>query len=271
MNRPRPGARRMPGRGRRRTRGLRGDQKSREAGDIRYVRPGPGPGAEVLDPVMADPDGRILCFAPLVSRFLMALFGVPALAYPAHPLPGHTRPATSRRQRRVVMAPPEAAASGADAVRRRNANLAIIAGRRTLFGGYGGRRNRRHRRKPILCGRSTPIKEPGHPDGRSIRAISPEMRDGRVDPAGMGCSGSPVWQRSCRGMICHLFRLIDAVGIDHVGSAPICPPGWRSRMPDFSPLHWRQSAAACGPWNDRGQVAKCLRRQLGACSGRCAR
>ncbi len=39
------------------------------------------PGAKVLDTVMLTPHGQDLCFAPLVSRFLMALFGEPALAF----------------------------------------------------------------------------------------------------------------------------------------------------------------------------------------------
>jgi membrane dipeptidase len=44
-----------------------------------------------------------------------------------------------------------------------------------------------------------------------------------------------LWQEKLAGMIRHLFRLIDAVGIDHVGIGSDLPAGAaKSEMPDFS-------------------------------------
>ncbi len=44
-----------------------------------------------------------------------------------------------------------------------------------------------------------------------------------------------LWQERLPGMIRHLFRLIDAVGIDHVGIGTDLPAGAaKTEMPDFS-------------------------------------
>ena len=89
--------------------------------------------------------------------------------------------------------------------------------------------------KPILCTHAN-LKEPGHPDGDHPRYLSPDYA--RMVAATGGVIGAWIavlWEEKLPGMIRHLFRLIDAVGIDHVGIGSDLPAGAaKLEMPDFS-------------------------------------
>lgn len=89
--------------------------------------------------------------------------------------------------------------------------------------------------KPILCTHAN-LKEPGHPDGDHPRYLSPEYARMVVDTGGViGAWIAVLWQEQLAGMIRHLFRLIDAVGIDHVGIGSDLPAGAAAEaMPDFA-------------------------------------
>ena len=89
--------------------------------------------------------------------------------------------------------------------------------------------------RPILCSHAN-LKEPGHPDGDHPRYIGPDYARMVVDTGGVIGAWIPVlWEEKLPGMIRHLFRLIDAVGIDHVGIGTDLPAGAaRTEMPDFS-------------------------------------
>lgn len=97
--------------------------------------------------------------------------------------------------------------------------------------------------KPILCTHAN-LKEPGHPDGDHPRYLSPEYARMVVDTGGViGAWIAVLWQEQLAGMIRHLFRLVDAVGIDHVGIGSDLPAGAAAEaMPDFS--HHPEIAAA---------------------------
>ena len=122
---------------------------------------------------------------------------------------------------------------GADAVRRMN-QLGIIVdvahcSEATVAGVIDATA------KPILCTHAN-LKEPGHPDGDHPRYLSPEYARMVVSTGGViGAWIAVLWQEKLPGMIRHLFRLIDAVGIDHVGIGTDLPAGVaKSEMPDFS-------------------------------------
>ncbi|HEX4172636.1 MAG TPA: membrane dipeptidase [Acetobacteraceae bacterium] len=89
--------------------------------------------------------------------------------------------------------------------------------------------------KPVLCTHSN-LKEPGHPDGDHPRYISPHYARMVAETGGViGAWIAVLWAEKLPGMIRHLFRLIDAVGIDHVGIGTDLPAGAaQSEMPDFS-------------------------------------
>jgi membrane dipeptidase len=89
--------------------------------------------------------------------------------------------------------------------------------------------------KPILCTHAN-LKEPGHPDGDHPRYLSPEYARMVVSTGGViGAWIAVLWEERLPGMIRHLFRLIDAVGIDHVGIGTDLPAGVaKAEMPDFS-------------------------------------
>jgi membrane dipeptidase len=89
--------------------------------------------------------------------------------------------------------------------------------------------------KPILCTHAN-LTEPGHPDGMHPRYISPDYARMVVETGGViGAWIAVLWQEQLAGMIRHLFRLIDAVGIDHVGIGSDLPAGAAAKvMPDFS-------------------------------------
>ena len=70
------------------------------------------------------------------------------------------------------------------------------------------------------------------------------MRGWWWTPAASSAPGSPCCgRRKLPGLIRHLFRLIDAVGIDHVGIGTDLPAGAaKAELPDFS--RHREIAAA---------------------------
>ena len=89
--------------------------------------------------------------------------------------------------------------------------------------------------RPFLCTHAN-LKEPGHPDGDHPRFISPAYARMVVDSGGIiGAWLSTLVREKVPGLIRHLFRAIDAVGIDHVGIGTDLPAGVaRTEMPDFS-------------------------------------
>ena len=89
--------------------------------------------------------------------------------------------------------------------------------------------------RPILCSHAN-LKEPGHPDGDHPRYLSPDYARMVVDSGGViGAWIAVLWTEKLPGLIRHLFRLIDAVGIDHVGIGTDLPAGAaKEALPDFS-------------------------------------
>ena len=89
--------------------------------------------------------------------------------------------------------------------------------------------------RPILCSHAN-LKEPGHPDGDHPRYLSPDYARMVVETGGViGAWISALWEEKLPGMIRHLFRLIDAVGVDHAGIGSDLPAGAaREALPDFS-------------------------------------
>ena len=127
-------------------------------------------------------------------------------------------------------------AFGADAVRRMN-RLGIVVdvahcSEDTVKGvvGVAGR--------PILCTHAN-LKEPGHPEGDHPRYISLDYARMVAGTGGViGAWIAVLWREQLAGLIRHMFRLIEAVGIDHVGIGTDLPAGAaREAMPDFSRHH----------------------------------
>jgi membrane dipeptidase len=89
--------------------------------------------------------------------------------------------------------------------------------------------------QPILCSHAN-LKEPGHPDGDHPRYLSPDYARMVVETGGViGAWIAVLWQEKLAGLIRHLFRLVDAVGIDHVGIGTDLPAGAaQAALPDFS-------------------------------------
>ena len=89
--------------------------------------------------------------------------------------------------------------------------------------------------KPVLCTHSN-LLEPGHPDGLHKRYISLDYAKMVAGTGGViGGWIAVLWEEKFAGMIRHIFRLIDAVGIDHVGIGTDLPSGAaKTEMPDFS-------------------------------------
>jgi membrane dipeptidase len=110
--------------------------------------------------------------------------------------------------------------------------------------------------KPILCTHAN-LKEPGHPDGDHPRYLSPEYARMVVSTGGViGAWIAVLWQEKLPGMIRNLLRLIDAVGIDHVGIGTDLPAGVaKSEMPDFS-HHGEIAAALLARGMTEAEVAK---------------
>ncbi len=151
----------------------------------------------------------------------------------------------------IQTAPPEhggLTAFGAEAVRRMN-QLGVIVdvahcSEDTVKGVA------RVATRPFLCTHAN-LKEPGHPDGDHPRYISPDYARMVVDSGGViGAWIAVLWEEKLPGMIRQLFRLIDAVGIDHVGIGTDLPAGAAEKeMPHFA--RHQEIAAAM---RDRGMT-----------------
>jgi membrane dipeptidase len=89
--------------------------------------------------------------------------------------------------------------------------------------------------RPFLCTHAN-LKEPGHPDGDHPRYISREYARRVVESGGVVGAWTAVLARErLPGLIRHLFRLVDALGIDHVGLGTDLPAGVaRTEMPNFA-------------------------------------
>jgi membrane dipeptidase len=89
--------------------------------------------------------------------------------------------------------------------------------------------------RPILCTHAN-LKEPGHPDGDHPRYLSPDYARMVVETDGViGAWIAVLWREKLPGMIRQLFRLIDAVGVDHVGIGTDLPAGVAAtEMPNFA-------------------------------------
>ncbi|MSP02337.1 MAG: hypothetical protein EXR07_14995 [Acetobacteraceae bacterium] len=89
--------------------------------------------------------------------------------------------------------------------------------------------------KPILCTHAN-LLEPGVPDGEHPRFISRDYAKMVADTGGVvGAWLSTLNREKVPGMIRHMFRAIDTLGIDHVGIGTDMPAGVaRTEMPDFS-------------------------------------
>ena len=89
--------------------------------------------------------------------------------------------------------------------------------------------------RPFLCTHAN-LKEPGHPNGDHPRFISLDYARMVVRSGGVvGAWISVLTEEKLAGMIRHMFRMIDALGIDHVGIGSDLPAGVAAtEMPDFS-------------------------------------
>lgn len=90
-------------------------------------------------------------------------------------------------------------------------------------------------RKPILCSHAN-LRESGHPDGDHPRYISSENARMVAGTGGVvGAWIAVLWQEGLAGLTRHALRLVDAVGINHVGTGTDLPSGAaKAAMPDFS-------------------------------------
>ena len=124
-------------------------------------------------------------------------------------------------------------AFGADAVRRMNSAGIIVdvahCSEDTVKGVA------RVATRPFLCSHSN-LKEPGAPNGDHPRFIGPDYARMVVESGGVvGAWISVLARERFPGMIRHLFRMIDALGIDHVGIGSDLPAGVAAtEMPNFS-------------------------------------
>ncbi len=105
--------------------------------------------------------------------------------------------------------------------------------------------------KPFICSHAN-LKEPGHPAGDHPRFLGPDYARMVVESGGVvGAWIAVLNQEKLPGLIRHMFRLIDALGIDHVGIGTDLPAGAAAtEMPDFS-KHPQLEAAL----HDRGLTA----------------
>jgi membrane dipeptidase len=91
--------------------------------------------------------------------------------------------------------------------------------------------------RPFLCSHAN-LAWPDRPDGGHKRFISADYARMVADCGGVvGAWIAILWQEPdpLRAMIEHMFRLIDAIGIDHVGIGTDMPAGAAKRvMPDFA-------------------------------------
>ena len=110
--------------------------------------------------------------------------------------------------------------------------------------------------QPILCSHAN-LQEPGHPDGDNPRYLSPDYARMVAETGGViGAWIAPLWDEKLPGLIRHLFRLIDAVGIDHTGIGTDLPAGAAATaLPDFS-RHQEIAAALRRHGMTEDEVAK---------------
>ena len=89
--------------------------------------------------------------------------------------------------------------------------------------------------RPSLCTHAN-LKEPGHPNGDHPRFNGPDYARMVVESGGVvGAWMSVLVDAKLPGMIRHLFRMIDGLGIDHVAIGSDLPAGvGKTEMPDFS-------------------------------------
>lgn len=85
--------------------------------------------------------------------------------------------------------------------------------------------------KPVLCTHANMQDDSGHP-----RFISPAYAQAVAGTGGViGAWIAVLWDRPWESFIDHLFRLVDAVGVDHVGIGTDMPVGVaETAMPDFA-------------------------------------
>jgi membrane dipeptidase len=88
---------------------------------------------------------------------------------------------------------------------------------------------------PILCTHAN-LLEPGHPDGAHPRFISLDYARMVAGTGGViGAWIATLFHEKFDGMVRHALRLIDAVGIDHVGIGTDLPSSVAAtEMPDFT-------------------------------------
>jgi membrane dipeptidase len=89
--------------------------------------------------------------------------------------------------------------------------------------------------RPFLCTHAN-LQEPGAPEGDHPRFIGPDYARMVVESGGVvGAWISVLRTEKLPGMIRHMLRMIDALGIDHVGIGSDLPAGVAAtEMPDFS-------------------------------------
>lgn len=106
--------------------------------------------------------------------------------------------------------------------------------------------------RPFLCSHAN-LQEPGHPGGDHPRYIGPDYARMVAESGGViGAWMSVPQQEGLAGMLRQLFRLIDAVGVDHVGIGTDLPVGGAmGGLPDFA-RHPEIAAAL----RDRGMTAE---------------
>ncbi len=112
--------------------------------------------------------------------------------------------------------------------------------------------------KPVLCTHSN-LLEPSHPNGLHKRFISLDYARMVAGTGGViGGWIAVLWDEKFDGMIRHIFRLIDAVGIDHVGIGTDLPSGAaKDVMPDFSRHPDIAAALAAGGLNAEDVAKVC--------------
>ncbi|HEX3350434.1 MAG TPA: membrane dipeptidase [Acetobacteraceae bacterium] len=106
-------------------------------------------------------------------------------------------------------------------------------------------------RRPFLCTHSNLI-DPNVPNGNHPRFISRTYAEMVVDSGGViGAWIAVLFEEGFAGLVRHLFRLIDAVGVEHVGIGTDMPLGVASdEMPDF-----RRHQELAQAMRDRGMTA----------------
>jgi membrane dipeptidase len=89
--------------------------------------------------------------------------------------------------------------------------------------------------RPILCTHAN-LAEPDLPDGGHRRFISRDYARLVAGTGGViGAWISVLWEERIPGLVRHLCRLVDAVGVEHVGIGTDMPSGVAAEeMPDFS-------------------------------------